>query len=195
MIPRLFLTVSILCFCPILIAKGIVQEPVVTYTKLPPALVELHLFPTSTTALLASASEIYVTYDEGRTWKEADLPPDKHWDVTMHPYDNRFALLSTLDGNIYRTSDRAMTWQPVVPPAPPSSYCNHFTFHFKVPGVVLFNGKRCVPSQCGSGEEICYTDYYITRDGFSSEPTLLLRNAQTCLFAHSLTDIAEQGAS
>ncbi|KAL5487506.1 VPS10_2 [Sanghuangporus weigelae] len=110
----------------------------------------------------------------------------------MHPYDNRFALLSTLDGIIYRTSDQAMTWQTVVPPAPPSSYRNHFAFHFKVPGVAIFDGKRCVPSQRWPGEEICHTDYYITRDGFSSEPTLLLRDAQMCLFASSLKDIADK---
>ncbi|KAL5529893.1 VPS10_3 [Sanghuangporus sanghuang] len=156
--------------------------------------VELHFFPNSTTALLASASDgtIYVTHDEGRTWQEADLPPDEHRDVTMHPYDNRFAFLTTLDGNIYRTSNQVMTWQPVEPPAPPSSYRNHFTFHSKEPGVVLFDGKRCVPSQRWPEEKICYTDYYITRDGFSSEATLLLRNAQMCLFSSSLGDVADK---
>ncbi|KAL5507722.1 VPS10_3 [Sanghuangporus vaninii] len=140
----------------------------VAYTKLPPAQVELHFFPNSRNALLASASDgtIYVTHDEGRTWQEADLPPDKHRDIAMHPYDNRFAFLTTLDGNIYRMSDQAMTWQSVEPPASPSSYRNHFIFHSKEPGVVLFDGKRCVPSQRWPEEKICYTDYYITRDGF-----------------------------
>ncbi|KAL5489710.1 VPS10_1 [Sanghuangporus weigelae] len=187
MIPLLLLRWVLLCWWWTLPNEVFVQQPQVTFAKFAPFRSSLQFFANSTSALYVDSwtnGSIFITNDEARTWREVDLARNMHKKVIMHPYNNQYAFVEMGEGPFYMTSDQGMSWASFELSDSKSYIDKPFAFHPDLPEHALIARQRCVPSERLG--QICNSDYYVTRDGFTSEPSLLLRNARSCLFARSL---------
>ncbi|OCB86117.1 signal sequence binding protein [Sanghuangporus baumii] len=193
MIPFLLLRWVLLCWSWTLPNEVSAQQPQVTFTKFAPFRSSLHFFANSTSALYVDSwtnGSIFITNDEAKTWREVDLPRNIRKEVIMHPCNNQYAFVEMDEGPFYVTSDQGVSWTSFELPGSKSYSDKPFAFHPDLPEHALIVRQRCVPSERLG--QICNSDYYVTRDGFTSEPSLLLRNARSCLFARSLESTSSE---
>ncbi|KAL4250701.1 Vacuolar protein sorting/targeting protein 10 [Abortiporus biennis] len=131
-------------------------------------------------------SNIYVSQDEGMSWKLADgIPLGIAASVFEHPFDNSYAFVLTEGTTHYRTDDRGKTWRAFDMPIPPAFGASPLSFHSdpKKYGYILYQGTACEPFR-PSGY-FCRDETYYTKDAFASEVQLLLSETCRCQFAHS----------
>jgi len=119
---------------------------------------------------------IYVSLDEGKSWKMAEgIPPGTASMFFEHPVDNRYVrhILCYLvrftdirqgfvltDGKThYRTEDRGKTWRPFEVPLDPALVAQPLSFHSdpKKYGYILYQGYVCVKQGWGRAchDEAC----------------------------------------
>ncbi|KAG1738508.1 hypothetical protein EDB19DRAFT_894550 [Suillus lakei] len=128
--------------------------------------------------------DIYVSQNEGKTWKRADdIPPGEAAMFIEHPFNNRVAFVLTNSHTHYRTDDRGRSWRTFDIPGLVAYGPKPLSFHSdpKKWEYTLFQATECDPIPWG---ERCRDVIYYTKDGFvSSQP--LLDDVSRCQFAHS----------
>ncbi|EJC99110.1 signal sequence binding protein [Fomitiporia mediterranea MF3/22] len=166
-------------------------QPEVTYTTFRNFPSRLFFFDDAPASIYFDSIDgiVYVSQDEGKSWKEADIPKGEALQVIEHPSDNQYAFVLTKGTKHYRTSNRGQTWQSFEMPVPPSYVPFPLSFHSDPSnfGYILYQGTKCVRSTFGWGS-ICHDETYYTTDAFSTTPDLLLSETSRCQFAHSSKD-------
>lgn len=109
---------------------------------------------------------LYVSTDEGRSWKQAEgIPNGAASMIIAHPFDNRYvsylfiyqywfffmytdftqAFVLSESTVHYRTEDRGRTWRPFSVPAAPALVAEPLSFHSDNTkyGYILYQGTTC----------------------------------------------------
>ncbi|KAL4245130.1 Vacuolar protein sorting/targeting protein 10 [Abortiporus biennis] len=164
------------------------QEHTITYFKSLP--VRLFFFDDQPSVVYHDPveSNIYVSQDEGKSWKLADgIPSGQAALVFEHPFDNSYAFVLTKGKTHYRTDDRGKTWRAFDMPVPPAFVGRPLSFHSdpKKYGYILYQGTVC--EAFGPFGSICHDETYYTKDAFASSDPLLSETSR-CQFAHSSKD-------
>ncbi|KAJ3573829.1 hypothetical protein NP233_g2168 [Leucocoprinus birnbaumii] len=131
---------------------------------------------------------VYVSSDEGKSWKAAaDIPAGKAVMVVEHPFNNRIAFVLTDGTKHYRTEDRGASWRSFEVPIPPALVQKPLSFHSDTDkyGYVLYQGTSC--DRIGWGAR-CHDETYYTKDSFTSDAKKLLSETSRCQFAHGTKD-------
>ncbi|KAJ7623514.1 vacuolar protein sorting/targeting protein 10 [Roridomyces roridus] len=154
----------------------------------------LFFFDDTTSAIYHDSMEgnIFVSPDEGKTWKRADdIPKGAALMVIEHPFDNTLAFVLTRTNTHYRTDDRGRTWRTFEVPIDVALVARPLSFHSdpKKSGYILYQGTVCDRSGWGA---ICHDETYMTEDAFTSKPRKLLSETSRCQFAHSSADFKHE---
>lgn len=135
---------------------------------------------------------VYVSSDEGKSWKVADdIPRGKAIMVIEHPFNNRIAFVLTDGTKHYRTEDRGHSWRPFEMSISPALVQKPLSFHSDTDkyGYVLYQGTTC--DRVGwSGR--CFDETYYTKDLFSSDAKKLFSDTSRCQFAHGSADFKHE---
>ncbi|KAF9483067.1 vacuolar protein sorting/targeting protein 10 [Pholiota conissans] len=135
---------------------------------------------------------IYVSLDEGRTFKLADgIPKGQVVMVFEHPSNNRYAFALTDGKTHYRTEDRGKTWRPFDVPLPPAAVMRPLSFHIdpKKLGYILYQGTDC---ERHGYNTVCRDETFYTKEAFSDTVQPLLKDTTRCQFAHSTADFKHE---
>ncbi|CAK5273809.1 unnamed protein product [Mycena citricolor] len=138
----------------------------------------------------AMTGDVYVSQDEGKSWKRAeDIPKGAASIVIEHPFDNSYAFVLTRGKTHYRTDDRGKTWRSFEVPIAAAPVAKPLSFHSdpKNYGYILFQGTACTKSGWNST--------YVTTDAFSTTPRRMLSETSQCVFAHSSADFKHEADS
>ncbi|KAJ7460667.1 vacuolar protein sorting/targeting protein 10 [Mycena latifolia] len=184
---HLFAAFLSLLSLPALLVAQDPEHSITTFENLP---ARLFFFDDTTSAVYHDSMEgnIYVSPDEGKTWKRAeDIPEGAAAMVIEHPFDNTYAFVLTRKTTHYRTEDRGKTWRPFEVPISPALMARPLSFHSdpKKYGHILYQGTACDKH---GWEAICHDETYVTTDAFSSAPRKMLTDTSRCQFAHSSAD-------
>ncbi|RKP09905.1 hypothetical protein THASP1DRAFT_13625, partial [Thamnocephalis sphaerospora] len=137
----------------------------------------------------ANAKNVHRSADGGKSWGKLEgVPGGKVTTVFIHPFDKDMAFLLTAKQTHYVSRDRGATWSTFRTPIPPTRTSAALSFHAERSGYVLFTGERCSSSIAGDSSDTCKDETYVTRDAFTTEPKLLLRNTLQCVWARSTLD-------
>ncbi|KAF9035551.1 signal sequence binding protein [Panaeolus papilionaceus] len=131
---------------------------------------------------------VYLSFNEGKKWELADgIPKGEALMFVEHPTNNRHAFVLTDGTTHYRTTDRGRTWQSFDLPVSLASVARPLSFHSdpKSSGYVLYQGTRC---ERQGWAEICRDETYYTKDSFSTDAKLMMKETSRCQFAHSRKD-------
>ncbi|KAJ7113669.1 vacuolar protein sorting/targeting protein 10 [Mycena crocata] len=177
----------LLCFPSLLVAQDEPTHSVTSFQNLP---ARLFFFDDTTSAIYHDSIEgnIYVSSDEGKSWKRAeDIPSGQAAMVIEHPFDSSYAFVLTRSKKHYRTEDRGKSWRPFEVPAPAALVARPLSFHSDKSkyGYILYQGTVCDKQGWGA---ICHDETYFTKDAFSSTPRQILSETSRCQFAHSSVD-------
>ncbi|KAF7317890.1 Sortilin [Mycena kentingensis (nom. inval.)] len=154
----------------------------------------LFFFDDTTSALYHDSVEgnVYVSEDEGKSWKRAeDIPKGEAVMVIEHPFDTSYAFALTRSDTHYRTENRGKTWRSFKVPIAVSNVMRPLSFHSdpKKYGHILFQGTVCEKSGWSS---VCHDETYYTKDAFSTDPKFMLSETSRCQFAHSSKDFKHE---
>ncbi|KAF8649292.1 hypothetical protein AX16_005896 [Volvariella volvacea WC 439] len=171
------------------------QKPQHTVTSFPNLPARLFFFDDTESAIYHDAMEgnVYVSQDEGKSWKAAeDIPEGSAMMVIEHPFDNHYAFVLTKGKKHYRTEDRGKSWRSFEMPAPPALVSRPLSFHSdpKKYGYILYQSMKC---EKRGWNMVCADETYYTKEAFSDTPQLLLSDTQRCQFAHSSVDFKHDG--
>ncbi|ORX80565.1 Oligoxyloglucan reducing end-specific cellobiohydrolase [Basidiobolus meristosporus CBS 931.73] len=123
--------------------------------------------------------------NEGGTWSKVSNVPDSiATDMYSHPYDKQTAIILTEDTTHYITHDRGSTWTSFKTPLQPSLSGQILSFHAERGGYILFTGSRCEDDGYHR-KQLCTDETYYTRDAFATEPSLLKKNVEKCIWGRS----------
>ncbi|KAI0030630.1 Oligoxyloglucan reducing end-specific cellobiohydrolase [Vararia minispora EC-137] len=139
----------------------------------------------------AITRNIFVSQDEGRTWKRPEnIPEGVAVMFFEHPFDNRMAFVLTKDKKHYLTNDRGETWRSFEVPISPAFVSRPLSFHSSKEkyGYILYQGTACSREGWGA---VCHDETYYTTDAFMTSQKLLSETSQ-CVFAHSSADFKHQ---
>ncbi|KAF7289529.1 Sortilin [Mycena chlorophos] len=172
--------------------RGLVaaQRPTHAITSFENLPARLFFFEDTTSAIYHDSLEgdVYVSDDEGKSWKRADdIPKGEAAMVIEHPFDNTYAFVLTRTKTHYRTNDRGKTWRSFSVPIAPAMILHPLSFHSDPSkyGYILFQGTVCERSGWAA---ICHDETYVTFDAFSSDPKMMLSETSRCQFAHGSKD-------
>lgn len=134
------------------------------------------------------AGNVYLSTNEGKSWNRAsDIPEGEANSVVEHPFDNNYAFVLSKGKKHWRTADRGKTWHSFDMPLGPASMLKPLSFHSdkKNYGYILYQGTEC---KLSGWTETCIDTTYYTKDAFSTDAKVLLKNTSRCQFAHSSPD-------
>ncbi|KAF8894237.1 vacuolar protein sorting/targeting protein 10 [Gymnopilus junonius] len=181
-----------LSFSTLLVAaQGQPESTVNSFNNLP---ARLFFFDDTEAAIFHDSIEgnVYVSLDEGKTWKLGEgIPAGKTMMVIEHPINNQYAFALTDGLTHYRTADRGRSWREFKVPLPPALVQRPLSFHSdpKNYGYILYQGVSCDRQGWGS---VCHDETFYTKEAFSDEPELLLKDTSRCQFAHSSKDFKHE---
>ncbi|KAG5643932.1 vacuolar protein sorting/targeting protein PEP1 [Asterophora parasitica] len=210
MIQRHRIAVLLLYFlvscCTIAAAQG-PEHTITSFDNLP---ANLFFFDDTESAVFHDSVEgnVYVSLNEGKSWKLADdIPKGKAAMVVEHPFNNRYvsilvalrrlwtradsstsqAFVLTSGARHYRTDDRGKTWRHFELPIPPAHVTRPLSFHASpgMDGYILYQGTSCDRKGWGA---VCHDETYYTKNHFGDTPQKLLSETSRCQFAHSNKD-------
>ncbi|KAF8887404.1 Oligoxyloglucan reducing end-specific cellobiohydrolase [Infundibulicybe gibba] len=184
----------LLYLCLIYLISVLADEPTHSITSFSSLPANFFFFDDTESAIYHDGNEanVYVSQDEGRSWKQAeDLPKNRVVMVIHHPRNNRRAFALTTGKTHYRTDNRGKTWSSFEVPAQPAMVPWPLSFHAdpKKDGYILYQGTVCTGSGWGS---VCHDETYYTKDAFGDTPKLLLSETTRCQFAHSSPDFKHE---
>ncbi|KAJ6624911.1 Oligoxyloglucan reducing end-specific cellobiohydrolase [Mycena sp. CBHHK59/15] len=184
---HLYAAFLLLISLPCLLLAQNPEHAITTFQNLP---ARLFFFDDTTSAIYHDSIEgdVYVSPDEGKTWKRADdIPKGTAAMVIEHPFDNSYAFVLTRTKTHYRTADRGKTWRSFEVPITPALVARPLSFHSdpQNSGYILFQGTVC--DKIGWGA-VCHDETYLTKDAFSSPSRQILSETSRCQFAHSSKD-------
>ncbi|KAJ7019632.1 vacuolar protein sorting/targeting protein 10 [Mycena alexandri] len=179
---------------PSLLVAQYAEHTITSFQNLP---AKLFFFNDTTAGIYHDSveSNIYVSSDEGKTWRiPDDIPKGAAAMVIEHPFDNSYAFVLTRTKTHYRTEDRGKTWRTFDVPAEAAFVTRPLSFHSDPQkyGHILYQGTVCDKS---GWDAICHDETYYTKDAFSSTPRLLLDETSRCQFAHSSVDFKHEAHS
>ncbi|PFH50972.1 hypothetical protein AMATHDRAFT_60180 [Amanita thiersii Skay4041] len=181
LLPYLFLLVTVVC------GQQAPEHSVQSFPN-PPA--RLFFFDDTQSVLYhdSFAGDVYVSLDEGKTWKKADgIPEGKAAMVIDHPFDSQYAFVLSNEQTHWRTSDKGKTWHSFEMPVPPAVVARPLSFHSDKSkyGYIIYQGSKCKPGSWGFD---CIDVTYYTKSAFGDTPQPLLEDVTRCQFAHSSVD-------
>ncbi|KAJ7623527.1 vacuolar protein sorting/targeting protein 10 [Roridomyces roridus] len=188
---RLPAIIFFLLWLPLLLFAQKPEHTISSFENLPS---RLFFFDDTSSAIYHDSMEgnIFVSPDEGKTWKRADdIPKGAALMVIEHPFDNTWAFVLTRTNTHYRTDDRGRTWRTFEVPIDVALVARPLSFHSdpKKSGYILYQGTVCDRSGWGA---ICHDETYMTEDAFASKPRKLLSETTRCQFAHSSADFKHE---
>ncbi|KAF9457576.1 Oligoxyloglucan reducing end-specific cellobiohydrolase [Collybia nuda] len=173
--------------CLLLVSGQKPEHTITSFQNLP---ARLFIFDDTESVLYHDSIEgnVYVSLDEGKSWKQADgIPKGDAAMVIEHPFNNRYAFVLTAGSKHYRTADRGKTWQHFELPIPPAVVSRPLSFHSDPAkyGYILYQGTYCNKK---GWDAICHDETYYTKEAFGDEPKRMLKDTSRCQFAHSSKD-------
>ncbi|KAG5634687.1 vacuolar protein sorting/targeting protein PEP1 [Sphagnurus paluster] len=186
--PRIaVLLLYFLASCLLLVHAQGPEHVITSFDNLP---ANLFFFDDTESAIFHDSIEgnVYVSSNEGRTWKQVDdIPKGRAAMVIEHPFNNRYAFVLTNSNRHYRTDDRGKTWRHFEVPIPPALVGRPLSFN-ALPGMdghIIYQGTSCDKRGWGA---ICHDETYYTKDHFGDTPQKLLTQTTRCQFAHGSKD-------
>lgn len=137
-------------------------SPAVTRTEFKNQPYELSYFVDSKTILLCdqAAGHIYVSEDEGTTWRIAqDIDEPVVVKVFMHPWNNQVAIALSAGARHWITRDQGKSWHRFETELPPSLTLQPLSFHATDPDRIILNMR-----DWRSGGSIYTKDGFATSD-------------------------------
>ncbi|KAF5316790.1 hypothetical protein D9619_006866 [Psilocybe cf. subviscida] len=181
----LFRALLLLAFSAVLVAaQGKPESAVSSFHNFP---TRLFFFDDTKSVLYHDpfARDVYISRDEGKTWKLAEgIPKGSVFTVLQHPTDNRYAFAIADGKTHYRTEDRGRIWRPFDVPLPPAFTLGPpLSFHSdpKKYDHILYQGLGCEHRGLSAS---CHVETYYTTKAFSDDVKPLRKHLSRCQFAH-----------
>ena len=162
-------------------ALGKGDKPKVEETKFDDVPANLFYFEDSDVVLVTDpkARITYRSEDAGVVWSPLNgVEKGQVLEVLKHPFNNQVAVVIGIDKVDWVTKDQGKTWKSWRCKDMPALTRPAISFHATDPDRMLFMTANCLGWDCDE------TVYY-TRDGFDTDPKVLLDDAVACLWAKS----------
>lgn len=140
--------------------------------------------PDETVIVLTEDNEVYITHDQGKTWKPVPGVEGQILRLFPHPYNNDRVYLTTPTKKVYYTKDNGKNFHYFeAPEKPPDEKDGIQTlmFHPKEPDWLIFiGGKDCDPH----ADANCHTVAHVSQKGGEGDWHTLLPYVRKCQFVN-----------
>ncbi|KAI5789111.1 hypothetical protein EDC01DRAFT_128633 [Geopyxis carbonaria] len=136
--------------------------------------------------------EVLRSTDDGKNWSPVEDVKGNAYDIGLHPFDKKKAVIFGTKKTHWATGDCGKSWKTFEIPIA-TTISPDLLFHASNPGYVIFTAKAC-EADVLSGL-ICKEQTFYTKDWFKSNPQKLRDGTHGCLFAQGTKHFKEASES
>lgn len=161
---------------PLVAAAAAAFSPEIHQTAQNVLSTQILYFDDAPVVLNLNENVLYRSHDSGKTW---DASLEQIGQIFLDPLKKERAFAFTQGNTHYVTNDRGETWSTFTVPMTAD-----IAYDININSV---NHDHVIISyfDCSDTDGSCHASVYVTKDGFKSNPTQLVKNVEKCLFVKS----------